>query len=171
MNSRDFAEIAFKMLGVFILVTVLIQMPVLVSSANSTFEPRLAYWFLGWVIEAAAGLALILFGGNLARRVIPDRGTLHLNISSVELKVVAFAVVGLVTLISGIKDTAVLAVPVLTKPAWDEANVVSYLWRTQAQLVVRATVEIVIGVLLLIRRDWIHNVWSILRGRERYEVG
>jgi hypothetical protein len=171
MNSRDFAEIAFKILGVFILVTVLIQMPVIVSSANSTFEPRLAYWFLGWVIEAAAGLVLILFGGNLARRVIPDRGTLQLSISAVELKLVAFAVVGLVTLISGIKDASVLAVPVLNKPTWDEANVFSYLWQNQAQLVVRATVETVIGVLLLIRRDSIHNIWSILRGRERYEAG
>src|SRR5258706_12471915 len=104
MSARIVAEGAFKILGVFILVTIVIQLPVLVT--GGTFQGGIGGFVLSWAIEAAAGAFLILRGDTVARRIISESANFQVNIGALELQRIGFALVGLTTLISGIKDGA-----------------------------------------------------------------
>src|SRR5512145_2624275 len=106
MNSRVLAELAFKVWGVILLVGTLRATPSIIFMAwwTPTSDPsvRLALP-LNFTLSILFAGFLITCGGPVARRIIPDSGPLHLGIDYSQLQALGFALVGLVTLVSGLE--------------------------------------------------------------------
>src|SRR6185436_4875649 len=110
MSAKTLMAVAFKVIGVYILLGIAMQLPITLGrTTTTTFDPPLLYWMLAWGIEAILAISLVLFGTVLARLLIGDSGEIQLSITPVELRWIGFAIVGLIILLTGIRTSARVA--------------------------------------------------------------
>ena len=178
MSARELGAVAFRVIGIWILVGIAIQAPMALQR-NTTWEPGLLVSFaMTWAVAAVLAILLLLFAPTLARILIPHSEALQISVTAVELQWIAFAVVGLAMLIAGVRGVAGLGLLLLEKRhEWEGESALTYLWMYQPDALVTALIQTGAGALLLIGRDrlsdawrWVGQAWQKARGRDREEA-
>lgn len=173
MNGRNLVEVALKIWGLVLLLGGLVATPseALMATAEVGSAVQGAFVratqvasMLNLLVSATLGLCLILWGGHLAERAIPETPALRIGVDGAQLQGLAFRFLGVVTLIGGLQDLGAVTYVLMAKPKWAEIGTFEYLWGRQAEAMVRALVQIAAGVVLILGTSVIARAWRRLRG-------
>jgi hypothetical protein len=69
---------------------------------------------------------------------VTDPATIPVNANPAELQALGFALVGVFVLVEGLQNVAGAAYVLFSRPSFDEADALSYLWARQNQAILRA---------------------------------
>jgi len=175
MNGRLLGSVALKTWGIVLVVSAIAALPatLLMATASPGIDAQAGMIrvtqlgsILNVVVQALIGGAVVAFAGRISEAILPDTPPLHLIVTTSELQALAFALVGIVVLIDGLGGVAAAGYVLLSKPAFDETDSLSYLWARQGQSIVRAGVQIASGTFLVFGRDTLARGWSRLRGQQ-----
>src|SRR5713101_5310117 len=154
MDGRGLAAVALRIGGLILLIGVVATAPRTLLAARAATWPgeqaefihasQIAYIsHLGATVVLA--LCLLLWANWIAQRAIPETPHVQLGVDASQLLTVGLALVGLVTLIHGLEAAVSLGYMLTGKPKGDETGTLSYLWDRQAETMVKAVVDIVVG--------------------------
>ncbi len=174
MTGRVLAGIALRVWGVVYLVDALIALPHLVTwlmisyPTDASSKAMVYAQNVSMVLNAAAtmlvGVCLIALADRIAAATVPETEPLVVRVDSSDLTILAFAVTAVVILVWGLKDLGSLAYAAVAKPSWIGAETwLSYEWREDRDVIVRAIVELAAGTALWMGRNGIANAWRLLR--------
>ena len=157
MDARGLGSIAVRIWGILLLLGSISAVPgVLLLSASGLDAEGIAAVratrqasLVGLTVGAAIAACLILWSADIARALIPKSEALQVGVTPTQLQRLAFAVVGLVTVVSGLQNTAVAAHTLQAKPEWAETGRFEYLWGRQPEAAIQAVVQLVVGCLLI----------------------
>jgi hypothetical protein len=171
MDGRTVAAVALRIWGVVLLLQALAAVPGVVLAIKATSGPEESAQF-GHAVQnallcqlgasAILALCLLLWAESIARRAVPETAPLQLGLEASQLLSIGLLLVGVVTLIQGLKDAASLAYALATKPKWVEASATSYLWERECGTVVSAAVNSLAGIVLILGRSGISRAWAQL---------
>jgi len=175
VNGRSLATVALKTWGIVLVVGAIASLPatVLMASASPGLEAQAGLvrasqvsGILNVVVQALIGGALLSSASRISNAILPDTPPLNLTVTTGELQTLAFALVGIVMLVDGLREVAAAAYLLTSQPAFDESSGLSYLWARQGQSIVRGLVQIVAGAFLVFGRNTLARGWSRLRGQD-----
>jgi len=175
MNGRSLASVALKTWGIVLVVSAIASLPatLLMATASPGIDAQAGIIrmsqvgsILNVVVQALIGGTVVAFAGRISEAILPDTPPLHLSVTTGELQTLAFALIGIVVLVDGLREVAASAYVLLRKPAFDETDSLSYLWARQSQSIARGAVQIVSGGFLVFGRDTLARGWSRLRGQQ-----
>jgi hypothetical protein len=178
MNAKTLAQVLLRVWGVVLVVSALAAAGNMLLLLASAVSGRSGGWraseaaaLLYPVVYLIAGSLLIRRGDQigswLTSDIDVDAGT---PASALEIQVVAFSIVGLYFLVTGLRDLANAAAAALANLQWREPGTLSYIWERQRQLAVAGVVNTVAGIVLLVRRqniaEALSKTWRVVRSRE-----
>jgi len=173
MNGRSLATVGLKTWGIVLVVSAIGSLPatLLMATVSPGIDAQAGIIrasqvgsILNAVVHALIGGAVVVFAGRISDAILPDTPPLHLSVTTGELQTLAFALVGVVVLVDGLREVAAAAYVLLNKPRSDQGDSLSYLWVRQRESIVRAVVQTSAGVLLVFGRNVLARGWSHLRG-------
>ncbi len=102
MNGRDLAELVFKIWGAVVLATVLTTMPadLIFLYTFDDFESG-PFTIIPIVRQVLLGVGLIVLAGPISRFIIPVRGELALVVSTTEIRLLSFVLMGIWLVVHG----------------------------------------------------------------------
>src|SRR6185503_16456672 len=100
---------------------------------------------------------------NITNLIESDVTPIRIDSSAADLQALGFALVGTFVLVDGLQNVAAAAYVWFSRPRFDQTDPLSYLWTRQNEAIVRASVQVVAGSLLLFGRKTIVHGWSRLR--------
>jgi len=172
MTAKSLAELALKVWGVMMIVGALTALPVnlaMMGAVDGGADAQAALFRTSQIVSSAAlgfrafvALGLIVWSDRVVDWIVADGPSLRIAMRAPEARALAFAVVGLVVLLDGLENAAVVAYTLYSKPAI-ESETLSYLWNRQRDSLVRAVVQLVAGFLLLGGRDYVVGLFSRMR--------
>jgi hypothetical protein len=174
VNARSLATVALKTWGIVLVVNALAVLPgtLVASTASPGIDAQAALIraaqvgsILNVIVTALLGGALVALAGRISNAILPDTAPFALAVTAEESQILAFALVGIVLLVDGLREVAAAVYVLATKPAFDESSNLSYVWARESQSIVRSAVQIVAGALLMFGRHALARGWSRLRGR------
>jgi len=175
MTGRAMASIAVKVWGVILVVGALASSPSTILFATlappvgadtAAIRASQIGQMLNVVLQAGLGIALVLVADRVVRWVVPDGPPLRIEVYASELAALAFALVGVYVLVQGAENIVATVYTLLTRPWWpiSKDGPFWYVWERQREAIVRALVQIAVGVPLVFGRRAIVNAWWWLRG-------
>jgi hypothetical protein len=172
MDGRTVAAVGLRIWGLVLLLEALATVPGVVLAIRATLGEGDAARFSHAVqnallcqvgASAILGLCLLLWAESIARHTLPETAPLQLGVDASQLLSIGLLLVGVVTLIHGLKETAGLAYVLATKPKWVEASASSYLWERESRTVASAAVNVLAGFVLILGRNGFARAWAQLR--------
>ncbi|MEZ5332110.1 MAG: hypothetical protein R2991_08660 [Thermoanaerobaculia bacterium] len=175
MNARAIAELLLRVWGAILAIGGLTSLPLHISmmAPSSGSSGWLERWsllsaVLSVLVQIAVGAWLVRRGDAVARVVVPETLRVELPADDAQLQRLAFVLVGLLVLLSGLQDAAAGAFSWATLPRSGDTSPFSnalYLLHQTRLLVARGVVAILAGALLLLGRRRVADAWSVLRSR------
>jgi hypothetical protein len=176
MDGRDLTAVALRIWGLEVLLDVACVMPRTVLVARVTPSPpeqgeliRAAQqgdWF-NLAVMVILGLCLLLWADVLARLAIPPTPEVRVGVDVGQLLTVGLVLVGVYTLIQGLENTAGAAYVVANKPKGPEVDAFSYVWERKSDEIVKAVVDVLVGLTLVLGRAGLVNTWAQVRSFAR----
>ena len=175
MTGRSLATVALKTWGLVHAISALASLPaaLLIVTASPGIDAQARILrasefasILNLVLHVLIGGTMVAIAGRISEAILPDTPPLQVSVTTGELQTLAFALVGIVVLVDGLREVAAAAYVLLGKPALDRTDGLSYLWDRESQSIVRAVVQVVAGGLLVFGRDALARGWSRLRGQQ-----
>ena len=170
MTGRVLAEIGLKTWGIIVLAGVVANLPysIIVTAGYPDGDPQqemIRASVIANVLGGAfIGLAMLIWGGKIARVFLPDTPELQLECGVDQLRTLCFAIVGVFILVDGLGGALSSVYEVVMRPEWDESDLYTYAWRTQREKMVKSAVQIPVGLLLVFGRQTLAERWSRIRG-------
>ncbi len=174
MTARELAAVAVKIWGAILVVGALASSPSTIlfvtlapggDAQAAMFRTSQIGSMLNLLLHAALGIVLIVLADRIVTWAIPEGPPLRIDVYASELSALGFALVGLFVLIQGVESIAAAAYTIVTKPSWPAGdNTFWYVWERDREAIVKAIVQIITGVLLLLGRGAIVSAWWRLRG-------
>jgi len=168
MDGRTVAAVALRIWGLVLLLEAIAAVPasaLMVRAIPVDAEPTRFGRVVLFQLAASAilGPCLLLWAESIARLTIPETAPLQLGVDAAQLLSIGLLLVGVVTLLQGLKEAPGLAYVLATKPKWVEASATSYLWERESQAVVPAAVNVLAGIILIVGRSRFARAWAQLR--------
>jgi hypothetical protein len=177
MDGRIVTAVALRIWGLILLLGVATSTPaaVLVARANSSYSEEMQLVvhnsqvaiLFQLAASAILGLCLLIWAEGIARTVIPQTAPLHLGVDASQLLSIGLLLVGVVTLIQGLKEAASLLYVLATKPKGVELSAIAYLWERECGTVIPAAVNLLAGIILIFGRSGFARAWAQLRSLAR----
>jgi len=176
MDARGIGAVALRVWGLILLLSAISVIPVVVVEMTASAYPeeqasliRASQMssLLSLLANVAIGICLLLWAEGLARLALPQTAPLQVGVDQPQLMSVGLALVGAVTLVNGLGDAAGLGYVLSSKPAWGDISNTEYLWARESEAMVRATVNIVAGGVLLLGRNGLARAWAQFRSVAR----
>ena len=175
MAARALAAIALRIWGVVFLVGALTSLPLAVSTFMTRPASQQPDWFaaqslallLNLGVRAIAGVILIAWADRIAAALVRDAGRVVIEADAGDLMALGLFLAGIFFLVWGLEDLAPIIYDTVTRPAWLATDSsLSYAWRSGPAPIVRASVGIVAGLVLIFRRGGLTRAWQGMRGRK-----
>ncbi len=176
MDARGIGAVALRVWGLVLLLGVITAVPaVIMGFATPTYPEEQAAFIrasqvsslLSLLANAALGACLLLWAEPVARLALPESAPISIAVDEHQLLSVGLALVGAVTLVNGVAEAAALGYVLRGKPSGIDMGNTQYLWERESEAVVRACVEIVAGVVLLLGRAGLARGWAQIRSVAR----
>jgi len=174
MNAKTPAELALKVWGALRIVEALASLPtalLVASTAVGSGSPDAALFrgsqigfILGVVIQALAGLAVMLYADRMVAWFEADTTPLNIGMDVEDVATLAFALLGVSVLISGLQRAAVPAYAFFGGVPLPADERLRYLWERHTETLVQASIQIAAGAFLVFGRRT--AVATFLRVRE-----
>ena len=180
MNARGIAAVALRIWSLVLLLCLITEIPALILGIAATPYPAEAAGairasqtgsILAGLVTAAVAVCVLRWAEWIARRAIPETEAIQLGLDVSQLLSLGLALLGAVTLLSGLEDAAVVGYVLAAKPSWVDGGDLSYLWEHEPQSMVRAGFKILAGVTLLLGRGGFARAWAEVRSVARTGSG
>ena len=180
MDARAIAAVALRIWGLVLLLCLITEIPGLILGMTATPYPDEAAGFIrasqtGSILAALVTTIVVLcvlrWAEWIARRAVPETAAIRLGLDVSQVLSVGLALLGAVTLLSGLEDSAVVGYVLAAKPSWVDGGDMSYLWEHEPQSMVRPGFKILAGVTLLLGRRGFARAWAEVRSVARTGSG
>jgi hypothetical protein len=171
MSAKTLAELALKIWGVVLLLGALFSLPAALwmTWIVPTGEPQAGFirasqigYLLSVVVQALAGIVVLVWADRIVALFESNDTPLQIDMSSAQLQVLAFAILGVFILIDGLQNAAAAGYALFTRP--EQVDTVSYMWARQGESMIKGAVKIAAGAFLVFGREAVARGWSRLRG-------
>ena len=178
ISAVKLAELALKVWGVILIVGALVSIPNAIATIVTAARSEGADELVGLTTRAmgiatfsqvVAGIVVLVWADKIVALFESDTTELQLGVTSSQLQLLGFALVGVFVLVEGLQDAAVVAYTYYSKPSFVDQNF-EYMWSRQAEAMVRAPVQIAAGAFLILGREALVRRWSGARD-ESYDEG
>jgi len=172
MDARGIATVALRVWGLVLLLGVLSAVPGLIMGFTAAVYPEEQAGFvrasqigslLSLLASAALGAGVLLWAELVAKLAVPQTTAISVGVDAPQLLSVGLALVGAVTLVSGLGEAAALGYVLRTKPIGLDLSNTQYLWERDSEAMVRACVKIAAGIVLLLGRSGLARTWAQVR--------
>ncbi len=181
MTGQALAGVALRVWGVILIVGALVSAPSAVlfvslppsaTAEGAVLRASQIGTMLGLRLRVALGLALVRMANRIVRWVVPDGPPLRIDVYASELAALAFAIVGLYSLVQGAENIIGAVYTAVGKPTWPSGSERTFwcVWERERETIVRAFVQIAAGLVLMLGRTTLVNGWWWIRGGVRNEA-
>jgi hypothetical protein len=170
MNAKTLAELALKLWGVVAILSAVLAIPPALWMVWTVpaGDPQAAVlrasqisYVLNVPVHLVGGIVVLIWADRITAIFEADETPLQIGMNGPDVRVLAFAIVGLFVFVSGVQNAAGAGYVLWTKP--EPVDTVSYLWARQGEDLIEAAVQIAAGAFLIHPRETILQGWSRLR--------
>jgi len=174
MTAKTLAELALKVWGVMLILEALSSLPTTLW-ALATFpaagdeqaalmHTSQAGILISIAVRGVIGLAVLVWADALVRLFEDSEVPLEVTASPREVGALAFAVVGVFVLVSGLQSAAFPGYVWFTTRGLDLTGSSQYFWERQGETLARAAVQVAAGTFLLVGSEAVLRGWRKVRG-------
>ena len=172
MGARKLAELLLKVWAVTVLIDALAGAPSLlwllrplhVMGPEASLDAAMrGSSVINFVMHAAAGIAVLVWADRIVGLFEDDETSIALSATSHELLAVGFAILGAYMVVLGLGNVAGPAYVYWNLPELGETTTARYMWSVHGDTMVRAAVQLVAGLVLIVGRERIANGVARLR--------
>ena len=169
MDGRGIAAVALRIWGVVLLLGAVASVPGSILAARAAAWPPEQAEFIRasqnasmfqLAASAILGLCLLLWADRVAGWAIPETPHAQIGVDASQLLTVGLALVGVGLLVQGLEASASLGYVLMRKPQGVDIGGPSYLWEQHSERMVRAGVDVVAGVTLVLGRAGFTRAWA-----------
>jgi hypothetical protein len=174
MTAKALAQVLVRCWGLVLIISALAWVGNLVAmfGAREGREMFVAGALRAFV-ELGAGIAFVLNGDGIGAWLVSDietTGEPGEPVDAVQIQIVAFVILGVYFLVTGLAHMASVSYTLLSKPQWNETGQFEYLLQQRKETLVLGVVDVVAGIILLLNRVGLANVilktWRVIRARD-----
>ena len=172
MDGRGLAAVALRIWGVVLLLGAVAAIPgsILVARAAASSPEQAGFVraaqnasMFHLAASAILGLCLLLWADGVARWAIPETPQVQVGVDTSQLLTVGLVLVGVGLLVQGLENSATVGYVLMRKPQGAEIGAASYLWERQSETIVKAGVDVVAGITLVLGRAGLARAWAQVR--------